>query len=229
MVFAIAALLLQVTPAVAAPAPAATVTVSSVTSNATPAMNTIAELKPFANSGGAAILATPSPDNAATVRVNVEPTTLENTDSKQKPAYNLSNVAMEEPQNSKSFETIRIPEANPGKPVGIKSAESYPSRKTWLALAIAEHSAAFFDAYSTRQAVSRGAVEADPMMRPFAHSPAIYGAIQVGPVLLDLVSRKMQHSEYGFVRHMWWAPQTLATGTYLFSGVHNLGVMRQPN
>ena len=228
MVFAIAALLLQVTPVVVTPAPAAAVTASSVASNVA-AMNTIAELKPFANSGGAAILATPSPDNAATVRVNVEPTTLENADSKQKPAYKLNNVAMEDPQNSKSFETIRIPEANPGKPVGITSAESYPSRKTWLAMAIAEHSAAFFDAYSTRQAVSRGAVEADPMMRPFAHSPAIYGAIQVGPVLLDLVSRKMQRSEYGFVRRVWWAPQMLATGTYLFSGVHNLGVMRQPN
>ena len=229
MVFAIAALLLQVTPAVASPAPAAVVTVSSVASNAAPTMNAIAELKPFDE-----FWRRRDPGDSVT-RQRSDCARECGTDDAVKfgfeaeVGYKLNNVAMEEPQNSKSFETIRIPEANPGKPVGITSAESYPSRKTWLALAIAEHSAAFFDAYSTRQAVSRGAVEADPMMRPFAHSPAIYGAIQVGPVLLDLVSRKMQRSEYGFVRHMWWVPQTVATGTYLFSGVHNLGVMRQPN
>jgi hypothetical protein len=152
--------------------------------------------------------------------VSLESVSLNISDSKQKPGYSLNPVSLEAPQNAKSFETIRIPEPNSGKQIGITSAEAYPSRKTWLALGIAEHSAAFFDAYSTRRAVSRGAVEADPMMRPFAHSPAIYVAIQVGPVLLDLVSHRMQHSETGFV---------LAPTTYLFSAMHNMGVAKRTN
>jgi len=40
-----------------------------------------------------------------------------------------------------------------------------PARREWLALAVAEHGAAAFDAYTTRQAISRGAVEEDPTMR----------------------------------------------------------------
>jgi hypothetical protein len=91
-------------------------------------------------------------------------------------------------------------------------------------LSVVEHSAATFDAYSTRQAVSRGAVEEDPLMRPFAHSPAIYGAIQVAPVLFDLLARHMQRSNYKFERRTWWVPQTASTGMSIFAGVHNLNI-----
>ena len=96
--------------------------------------------------------------------------------------------------------------------------------KRWLALTLAQHGAAAFDAYSTRQSISRGAVEDDPMMRPFAHSGAIYAAIQVGPLLLDYAARRMQHSEYGMVRRMWFVPQTVSTAGFLISGFHNLNV-----
>jgi hypothetical protein len=91
-------------------------------------------------------------------------------------------------------------------------------------LTIAMHGAAAFDAYSTRQAIGRGAVEDDPLMRPFAYSPAIYVASQVGPVLLDLVSRRMMRSENLVLRRMWWIPQSGSTAMFIFSGVHNLGV-----
>ena len=91
--------------------------------------------------------------------------------------------------------------------------ETHP-RKAWLILSIAEHSAATFDAYSTRVAVSKGATEADPMMRPFAHSPAIYGAIQVGPLVLDYAARRMERSQIGLLRKTWWIPQTAATGSF---------------
>jgi hypothetical protein len=222
MVFAIAALLLQASPVIQPAIPAA----SSVAVTATLS----AAVRPDpADPDKSAVIVAPTADNAATVRMNLEPVKLDISDSKQKPGYSLNSVSLETPQNSKSFETIRIPEPNPGKQIGITSAESYPSRKTWLALAVAEHSAAFFDAYSTRRAISRGAVEDDPMMRPFANSGAIYAAIQVGPVLLDLVSHKMQHSENGFVRRMWWVPQSVATSTYLFSAGHNMGVSKRPN
>lgn len=126
-------------------------------------------------------------------------------------------------QNGQALDTIRVPSPAPGRPANVILPESHP-RKVWLALSIAEHSAATFDAYSTRLAVSRGATEADPMMQPFAHSPAIYGAIQVGPLVLDYAARRMERSQHGFLRKTWWVPQTAATGLFLFSGAHNVSV-----
>jgi hypothetical protein len=110
------------------------------------------------------------------------------------------------------------------KPVSTYAVERPRSSRTWLALSVIQHGAATFDAYSTRQAIGHGAVEDDPMMRPFAHSGAIYAAIQVGPLLLDYASRRMQHSESPMVRRMWFFPQSLSTAGFIFSGVHNLNV-----
>jgi hypothetical protein len=125
------------------------------------------------------------------------------------------------PQNGQALDTIRVP--SPGKPANVILPETH-QRKAWLVLSIAEHSAATFDAYSTRLAISRGANEADPMMQPFAHSPAIYGAIQVGPLVLDYAARRMERSQHSFLRKTWWVPQTAATGLFLFSGAHNMSV-----
>jgi hypothetical protein len=130
-------------------------------------------------------------------------------------------------QNSQSFSTIRIPEENETR-YATRPAESVPLRREWLALMVLEHGAAAFDAYSTREAISSGAKEEDPLMRPFAHSPAIYAAIQVGPVLLDVLARHMQRSQYDFVRRTWWVPQSVSTGVSIFSGVHNLNVEEHP-
>ncbi|MGB7022617.1 MAG: hypothetical protein WBD73_02365, partial [Candidatus Acidiferrales bacterium] len=99
-----------------------------------------------------------------------------------------------------------------------------PTERTsrlWFTLSVAEHSAAGFDAWSTRKAISEGRAEADPMMRPFANSAAIYGAIQVVPFGLDYVARRM-HRSTGWTRHVWWVPQSVATATYLFSGSYNV-------
>lgn len=131
-------------------------------------------------------------------------------------------------ENSLALSTIRVPEPTPIKPVAIISPENFPSRRNWLILSLAQHGAATFDAYSTRVAVSRGATEGDPLMRPFAHSPAMYAAIQVGPVVLDFVARRMQRSHNNFLRHIWWLPQSASTGLFIFSGVHNLHVANQP-
>jgi hypothetical protein len=131
-------------------------------------------------------------------------------------------------QESQSLSTLRLEEPKPAKPESVRFAEEAPSRRKWIALAVAEHSAAAFDAYTTRQAIGRGAVEADPMMRPFVNSPGLYAAIQVGPLVLDYAARRMQRSQIGFVRKMWWLPQTAGTAMYLFSGVHNMGVAARP-
>ena len=129
-------------------------------------------------------------------------------------------------RSSESLSAIRV--ATPeSKALRFVDAESTPSRRKWLALAAAEHAAAAFDAYSTRLAIGRGAVEADPLMRPFAQSPGIYAAIQVAPVALDFAARHMQRSQNGFLRRTWWLPQSAAAGMFLFSGVHNLHVANQ--
>jgi hypothetical protein len=130
-------------------------------------------------------------------------------------------------QNSQSFSTIRIPDGNE-KRYPTREVESIPLRREWLALMFLEHSAAAFDAYTTREAISRGAKEEDPMMRPFAHSPAIYAAIQVGPALLDVLARRMQRSQNNFIRRTWWVPQSASTGASIFSGAHNLSVAGHP-
>lgn len=93
--------------------------------------------------------------------------------------------------------------------------------KAWFLLGMAEHSSATYDAWSTRRALDAGRVEADPIMRPFAGSPAIYGAIQVIPIGLDYLARRLQRSS-NWTRHIWWAPQSIATATYLFSGTYNV-------
>jgi hypothetical protein len=125
-------------------------------------------------------------------------------------------------ENAGILSTIRIPQNFPGKqkdPIGV---ERLPSRRNWILLSVAQHSAAAFDAYSTRQAIENGAVERDPLMKPFASSPAMYAAIQAGPVLLDYAARKMQRSHYDMVRKLWWMPQSASTVMYFASGVHNM-------
>ena len=122
-----------------------------------------------------------------------------------------------------SLSAIRVPDYSSAKPEEVISAEGYP-RRNWLLLSIAQHSAATFDAYSTRQAIATGATEADPFIRPFAHSSAIYAAIQVGPAILDYAAHRMQRSQNSFVRRSWWVPQSASTGMFLLSGVHNMSV-----
>jgi hypothetical protein len=107
-------------------------------------------------------------------------------------------------------------------PMSLIPADSAPSRRPWLILSAVQHSAAAFDAYSTRRAITRGAIETDPLLRPFAHSPAVYAAIQLGPVMLDIVARHMQRSRNNLWRRTWWVPQSASTSVFLFSGVHNL-------
>ncbi len=101
------------------------------------------------------------------------------------------------------------------------------SNRAWVALALAEHSAAAFDAWSTRRALTSGGMsEADPLMRPFAHSPAIYAAIQVAPTILDYVGRRMSRSRHSWARKVWWVPQAAMTAGFLFAGAHNVANSR---
>jgi hypothetical protein len=60
-------------------------------------------------------------------------------------------------------------------------------------------------------------------LRPFAENASLYAAIQVGPLVLDYVGKRMMTSQHGWLRHTWWIPQALSTAISLGSGAHNLG------
>lgn len=102
-------------------------------------------------------------------------------------------------------------------------AENRRKQMLWKGLAIASSGAATFDAWSTRRAITTsGAVELNPMLKPFAGNGSLYAAIQVGPALLDFAGKKMMYSRVSWVRHMWWVPQSASFISSMFCGSHNL-------
>ena len=95
----------------------------------------------------------------------------------------------------------------------------------WIGLGIAGHSAATFDAWTTRRVISSGSgYEMDPLLRPFAGNDSIYAAIQAGPLLYEFVGYRMMHSRHAWERHTWWLPQALGMGMNFGSGLSNLRV-----
>ena len=103
------------------------------------------------------------------------------------------------------------------------AAENHRKQIVWKGLAIASSGAATFDAWTTRRAITTaGAVELNPMLKPFAGNSSLYAAIQVGPALMDYVGEKMMYSRFTVVRRMWWIPQSASFVSSLFCGAHNL-------
>ncbi len=114
----------------------------------------------------------------------------------------------------------------PVKPVFTRPRETPRQRKIWYGLALAGHSGAAFDAWSTHRAVAGGyGQEANPFLRPFAHSNAIYLATQVSPTFMDFLGKRMMVSQHGWVRKIWWLPQTAGASLSFLSGAHNVGVV----
>ncbi len=97
--------------------------------------------------------------------------------------------------------------------------------KMWFVLGAMEHGAATFDAWSTRRNIVAGTMhETDPIMRPFANSNAMYAAVQVAPVLFDLLSKQMLRNSHSWVRKAWWVPQSASTVASILSGAHNVAI-----
>jgi hypothetical protein len=102
-------------------------------------------------------------------------------------------------------------------------AERRHQMRLWMGLGIASHSAATFDAWTTRHAITTtGAQELDPLLKPFSGNASIYLAIQAGPALMDFVGKKMMDSRHSWVRRMWWIPQSASLASSLVCGAHNL-------
>jgi hypothetical protein len=114
----------------------------------------------------------------------------------------------------------------PVRPVSRRPGETPRQRKMWYGLMAAGHGAAAFDAWSTRRAVSGGyGQEANPFLKPFANSNAIYAATQVSPAFMDFLGKRMMVSQNPWMRKLWWVPQTAGAGLSVFAGAHNMSVV----
>ena len=111
------------------------------------------------------------------------------------------------------------------RPATKRYSETARQRKIWYGLMAAGHGAAAFDAWSTRRVLSGNyGTEQNPMLRPFAHSNAIYVATQVSPAVMDYLGKRMMTSRYSFVRKMWWLPQSAGAGFSFAAATHNVSV-----
>lgn len=114
-------------------------------------------------------------------------------------------------------------------PRELKSIDrSQPSQREvriWRGLLVAEHSAAIFDAWTTRDSLGSGnGYERNPLVKPFASSAAIYPALQVAPVGLDFLSHRMMRSRSSLLRKTWWLPQAASITASLWCGSRNIQV-----
>lgn len=133
------------------------------------------------------------------------------------------------PESSSAEPAAAQPNAfafEPIKPVDHRGFDNRNQKKIWYGLMAAGHAGAAFDAWSTRRALSGNyGTEADPLMRPFAHSGAIYAATQVTPVLMDLIGRRAMVSQHTWVRRLWWVPQSVGASLSFSTAIHNVGVV----
>lgn len=111
------------------------------------------------------------------------------------------------------------------RPAAKRYSETARQRKIWYGLMAAGHGAAAFDAWSTRRVLSGNyGTEQNPMLRPFAHSGALYVATQVSPAVMDYLGKRMMTSRYSLVRKMWWLPQSAGAGFSFAAATHNVSV-----
>ncbi len=97
----------------------------------------------------------------------------------------------------------------------------------WYTLTATGSGAAAFDAWSTRRVLAGNyGTESNPLLRPFAHSNAMYAATQVTPAVMDFIGKRMMVSQNRWVRRMWWLPQAAESGFSIAAGVHNLGIVK---
>jgi hypothetical protein len=111
----------------------------------------------------------------------------------------------------------------PIRPIKLVKPSPAGSKRVWMALTLAQHSAATFDAWTTRRNVSSGHYhENNPFLKPFAGNNSLYAVVQITPLVFDLVGQRMRHSERPWARRFWWMPQAVQTATHLAFGARNL-------
>lgn len=88
-----------------------------------------------------------------------------------------------------------------------------------MALAGMHAAAATWDGIETRQGLTSGWTEADPLSRPFVHDNAAMvaaGAVEV--TAFAIVANKMRHSEHRALRDTWFVWQTVPIAAHVVSG-----------
>lgn len=111
-------------------------------------------------------------------------------------------------------------------PVRNATGEKRPElpRKTFYSLALLQHSAVAFDAWSTRRLVDAGGRELNPLLKPIAGSAALYPVMQTWPVAIDYLAVRMARSNKPWVRKMWWVPQTACAASSFVIGARNVSL-----
>jgi hypothetical protein len=95
----------------------------------------------------------------------------------------------------------------------------------WRGLIIGEHSAAAFDAWSTRDSLASGnGYERNPLIKPFADSSAIYPVLQIAPFGFDYLGHRLMRSNNVVLRRIWWLPQAVSMSASLWCGARNIHV-----
>jgi hypothetical protein len=231
MLLALAVILMQV-PAVPAPAAPVNYTSSAVISVAA-APETKSETKPEAKSEAkdSEKKSSDSKDSSVPAAV-VSPVFATDANVSYEPGQTVvTPVDNAMPDAPESFSSSLLPGG--GEPVMSVAAmkRKRPEAagmgvpKMWFVLGAVERGAATFDAWSTRRNIETGTMhEADPIMRPFANSNAMYAAVQVAPVLFDLLSKQMLRNSHSWVRKSWWVPQSASTVASILSGAHNVAI-----
>lgn len=97
-------------------------------------------------------------------------------------------------------------------------------KKTFISLAMLQHSAVAFDSWSTRNLVENGGRELNPVLRPFANSNALYPVMQTWPTVIDYFAARMARSNKPWVRRMWWVPQTASAASSFVIGARNVSL-----
>ncbi|HKW62958.1 MAG TPA: hypothetical protein VJN89_10470 [Candidatus Acidoferrum sp.] len=121
---------------------------------------------------------------------------------------------------------LRSAAAQPFLAVRRQPVETARQRKMWFGLMAVSHAGAAFDAWSTRRAISGGyGQEANPFLKPFANSNAIYAATQVSPAVMDYIGKRMMTSQNPWIRKLWWFPQVAGGSMSFAAGVHNVNVV----
>src|SRR5262249_21791354 len=169
-------------------------------------------------------------ESAKTDAAKSDSTTTASLPSAPLPKIAADNAAAGE---SSSVAAEPIQPATPVQPVkppkyAIRTRMETPTQRiTWIGLSVLGDGTAAFDAYSTRQALSCACgTESNPLLRPFAHSNAIYAATQVSPTVMDFLGHKMMKSRSPLVRKMWWVPQAAGAGFSFAAGMHNMSLVK---
>ena len=143
-------------------------------------------------------------------------------DSAVRPSLPNAPIAKSEAAAESSSIAIKPFSNSAIKPAMERPLPTPRQQKLWYTFMAAGHSAAAFDAYSTRRALSRNdGTEGNPLLRPFAHSNAMYAATQVSPAVMDYVGRRMMTSTHPALRKFWWVPQVAGAGFSFGAGMHN--------